>query len=350
MQVTPIEIGKLKGRYVVFWHERDPNGQLTRKRFRLKAKTKAEAWPEGQQRYEAQLALRGFKLTLKDIWERYTVYLEGRKTAKDLVHIWQYIGPELGAYHPLQIDDELVKKYLEKRIELFQRTHGRNPAKATVFQEINLLQCVLNHAFDKNLIDKPVRLKKPPRSERRTRYLETDEIEKLLEASRPARHIYVAIAVMLSTAGRIGAVLELTWDRVDLDKRTIDLRVGGSSHRKNRAFIPINDGLLKTLIEWKKECDSEFVVEYQGVGVTTIKKGFNNAVEGAELNKPGLEKVTPHVLRHTAAVHMAANGRPMAKISQYMGHTSIATTERHYARFSPKHLQEEAEALDFIKS
>jgi len=74
----------------------------------------------------------------------------------------------------------------------------------------------------------------------------------------------------------------------------------------------------------------------------TIRKGFETAVTRA-----GLAGVTQHTLRHTAAVHLAAAGVPMAKISQYLGHSNEALTARVYARFSPDHLAEAGEVLNF---
>lgn len=344
MQVTPLEIGRLKGRYAVVWYELQPDGKPKRRRFRLKAKNKTDAWAEGQRRYETELALIGMKLTLEDVWKIYTAHLSGRKTARDLEFVWQYIGPELGSYHPLQINDDVVKRYLEIRTEDFQRRNGRPPSKSTLRADINLLQCTLNHAYKKRIIDKPIQLKLPPQGSPRDRWLEVDEIDKLLEACKQTPHIYVAVVLMLSTAGRVGAVLELTWDPVDFDRRTIDLRVREHEHKKARAFVPINDGLLAVLKEWRKNCDTDYVVEFRGRAVGDIKKGFNKAVK-----RSGLKNVYPHALRHTAAVHMVASGCSMERVSQYMGHSSIAVTEKTYARFAPKHLRKEAEAIDFIK-
>ncbi len=54
---------------------------------------------------------------------------------------------------------------------------------------------------------------------------------------------------------------------------------------------------------------------------------------------------TPYTLRHTAAVWMAEAGVPMAEIAQLMGHDDNATTEKHYARFSPTFLRRAANAL-----
>ena len=59
-----------------------------------------------------------------------------------------------------------------------------------------------------------------------------------------------------------------------------------------------------------------------------------------------LAGVTPHVLRHTPGVKMAAAGVPMHKISQFMGHSNKVVTERVYARFAPEHLSEAVAALE----
>jgi integrase len=57
-------------------------------------------------------------------------------------------------------------------------------------------------------------------------------------------------------------------------------------------------------------------------------------------------KVSPHVLRHTAAVLMAEDGVSMEEIARYMGHRDSLTTERIYARFSPEYLMKAAKALE----
>lgn len=73
-----------------------------------------------------------------------------------------------------------------------------------------------------------------------------------------------------------------------------------------------------------------------------IRTGLERAIKNA-----GLEGVSSHVLRHTAAVHMAEAGIPMTRISQYLGHSSTAVTERVYARFAPDHLADAAAVLEF---
>ncbi|WP_306047255.1 site-specific integrase [Nioella sp. MMSF_3534] len=137
------------------------------------------------------------------------------------------------------------------------------------------------------------------------------------------------------------AVLELTWDRVDFDRRQIDLRTG-DGQRKGRAIVPINDTLLDALSTARDAALSDYVVEWAGRPVRSIKKGFRAAVDMAEL-----KDVSPHVLRHSAAVHMAEAGVSMDEISQYLGHSNTAITASVYARYSPGHLRKAASALEF---
>lgn len=60
-------------------------------------------------------------------------------------------------------------------------------------------------------------------------------------------HIRLAILLMLTTAARVGAVLDLTWDRVDMERGQINLRVDQEGPRKGRAVVPINGTLRAAL-------------------------------------------------------------------------------------------------------
>lgn len=98
---------------------------------------------------------------------------------------------------------------------------------------------------------------------------------------------------------------------------------------------------IKLLLQAKEAALSDYVVEYAGDRVKSIRKGFYNACVRA-----GLADVTPHVLRHSAAVAMAEAGVSMAEIAQYLGHSDSRVTEIVYARYSPEYLKRAASVLD----
>lgn len=211
----------------------------------------------------------------------------------------------------------------------------------TIWTELGHLRTVLRWAVKRRLIDHAPDIERPAKPAPKDRWLTHAEIDQLF-ATPMAPHVRLAILLMLSTAARPTAALELTWDRVDFESGHIDLRLDAVGPRKGRAVVPMNAGLRAALLQARKGALTEHVIEWNGAAVASIKTGFNAAMRAA-----GLEGVTPHTLRHTAAVHLAAAGRPMERISQLLGHSSTAVTERVYARFAPDHLRDEADVLDF---
>lgn len=136
-------------------------------------------------------------------------------------------------------------------------------------------------------------------------------------------------------------MLELTWDWVDFDRSQINLRTE-EGMRKGRAIVPMTNSLHAALLAAKKAALSDNVVEWSVRPVKSIKKGFKAAA-----NVAGLDGVSPHVLWHTAAVHMAEAGMLMGEIAQYLGHSDSRITSSTYARYSPDHLRKAASALEF---
>nr|WP_319949357.1 site-specific integrase [uncultured Shimia sp.] len=289
------------------------------------------------------MILRGSELLFNDIAGLYLKSLAGRRSEKDVEYLLRTVLPYFGNYSPLQIGDDEVEEYMEERRTEFWERRDREISNGTLNSEIGVVQTALNYGYKKNLIGHPQKLKRPSKPVPRDRWLEVDEIEKLVAASKPEPHLQVALVVMLATAGRVGSVLELTWKRVDFENRTIDLRVDPKRPAKGRAIVPMNSTAFEVLSRWKPMCDSNYVVEYRGGSIGTIRSAFESAVKRAEL-----KDVSPHTIRHTAAVHMVAAGCSLQRVSQYLGHSSIQVTEKHYARFAPKHLLKEAEAVDFF--
>jgi hypothetical protein len=76
--------------------------------------------------------------------------------------------------------------------------------------------------------------------------------------------------------------------------------------------------------------------------VKSVKRGLTQAAKRA-----GLEHVSPHDLRRSAAIHMAEDGVPISEISQFLGHSNERITFSTYARFQPDHLRRAANALEF---
>lgn len=323
-------LGRLNGRYVVTWWQ---DGK--RRRYRLDAGKEADARREAIDRIRREReAPPG--ATVEALWEAYRKEKDGRRVAVAMKHEWKAVGPHFGHLRPDQVTTALCRDYARKRRKA--KKHD-----GTIWTELGHLRTVFTWAHARRLIDHAPAVERPPKPAPKDRWLTGAEIDRLLAAPM-AHHIKLAILLMLSTAARIGAILELRWERVDFERGQVDLRASDIGPRKGRAIVPMNDGLRAALITARDAALTDHVVEWAGAPVASIKTGFNAAVAAA-----GLADVSPHVLRHTAAVHLAVAGVAMDRISQYLGHSSTAVTTRVYARFAPDHLREEAAILDFTR-
>ena len=269
--------------------------------------------------------------TVADYVQAYLDYKEGRiRDHMRLVGAWNNAKKTFGPLRPDQVTPELSEAYADHR-----RAMGRSDG--TILKEINVVRQALNW---NNVTS--ARFDAPSAPPPRDRYLTKDEARALLKGCFQP-HVKLFVRLALQTAARRSAILDLTWDRVDFDHGRIYLNRPGEQNRKRRALsVPINDQLRAELLIAKESAQTPYVIEYAGERVLNVKRGFAGAVRRA-----GLEDVTPHDLRHTAAVWMAEAGISFEEIAQYLGHSSTKVTFSVYARFSPTHLQRASRSLEF---
>lgn len=276
----------------------------------------------------------GGPVTIAAIYQAYVADRRADGKGTERIHdAWKRLTPTFGEMLPAYVDKELCRKYAKARL-------ADGVSNGTIHLELGYLRSALLHAERENWIPKAPFVWLPAKPPPREHHLTRDEAERLLDAA-PLPHVRLFIILALSTAGRAEAILDLTWDRVDFDRRRINLRdPGRAATPKGRAITPMNETAATALADARKGALTAHVIEWAGKPVNSVKKGVGAA--GARIGV----KVTPHVLRHTAAVWMAESGVPMDEIAQYLGHSSPATTYRVYARFSPDYLQKAAKALE----
>lgn len=321
-------IGRLGGEFVVTWWE---DGR--RRRYRLGTTDRGEA--ERKAADIARLTAKPIEPTIGNLWRAYCEENAAKPAIVTMGHEWKALGPHFAELRAGDLGVDHCRAYTAKR-----RAGGIKDG--TIWTELGHLRTVLNWAEKRGHIERAPHVERPAKPEPKDRHLTRDEARLLIEAAS-APHVRLAIVLMLGTAARVGAILDLTWDRVDFERGIIRLPLGDGQPRKGRASPPMNGMVRAALAEARRGALTDHVVEYAGERVASIKKGFAGAAERA-----GLADVTPHVLRHTAAVWLAEAGFSMAEIAQYLGHSNSRITERVYARFSPTHLRGAADVLDFL--
>ncbi len=321
-------IGRLNGRFVVTWSDAGK-----RRRYRLDALNAKDAEREARDLILKQTAPAS-GVTVAQVWGAYTAHVEGRRQADKMRQVGKNVLPDFGHLSPSQITADDCRAFIAKRMAL-----GRKPG--TIRTELNSLRIALSWGVKSKLIQTAPALELPSASPPRERYLTRPEAQALIGAAVDP-HIRLAMLLMLTTAARIGALLELQWRQVDMEQRLIRLAAEDIGPRKGRATVPINDTLHAALTDAHAAAISPYVIEYAGRQVGSIKTGFNAAVTRA-----GIAHCTPHDLRRTAGRFMVEAGVPIEEVAQYLGHTNPAITRSTYARFSPSYLRKAASALEF---
>ena len=239
-----------------------------------------------------------------------------------------------GAFRPDQITTQDCRSYLAERI-----ADGRKIG--SVHTELGHLRSALRWAKAQRLIPDVPHIERPPKPDSDVQPLTDSQIRNLIDGCR-APHIRLAVILLLATGGRVGAILDLEWNRIDFDRGVIDLRLPDGVTRKGRAVVPMNR-MARAALESSYEARlTEYVVEWAGGPVKSIRKGFS-----AALVRAGLKSIRIHQIRHSVAVRMLTAGQPIEKVSQYLGHSNTAITYKTYARFMPDHMADAAAILNF---
>ena len=315
-------VAKYRNGFFVIWY--DEKGKRHR---RSLGEDKWEANAVARQVVEAASDNKG-PHTVGQIVERYLDETDaiGKKTMR---YHWKRAAVAFDRIGVGEVTEDFCRSYAA----------ARKAKPGTILKELGLVRSGLSWGRKKGIAGPQLPsfwfpVAPPPRDRRLTR----DELASLQGCCKQT-HLLLFVLIARYTAARAGAILDLRWPQVDIERRRINL--GGSGRQKRRALLPMHENLSLALAIAQKAALSPFVIEYAGKPIKSIKRAFRKAVSDAGLSRD----VTPHVLRHTAASWMAEEGVGMDAIAQYLGHTSSSVTFKTYARFSPDYLQKASRAL-----
>lgn len=230
-------------------------------------------------------------------------------------------------------------------------------------RELEDLRAAINHHRRRGLCSEVVGVDLPDKPPRRERFLTRSEAARLLWAvwryrevqkgvkteRRSRQHVARFILVGLYTGTRAsaicGAAIRPTQGGgyVDLENGVFYRRARGTTGPKQKPQPPcrIADRLLAHLRRWeRKKISRGFVVEWNDQPVRSVRKAFANAVADAGLGG----KVTPHVLRHTAATWLMKEGTDLWNASGLLG-MDPETLKKHYGHHHPDFQEDAAKRL-----
>lgn len=279
---------------------------------------------------------------IRDILEGYKASrIESLQAPETLEYSIEALNRHIGNLKPDMLG---ARTYIQKRktdrVPNGQRVRiGKRVSNGTIQRDVGVLRAALRWAVKEKWIATAPIIDAPPGSPPRDRWLSHDEVDRLLAAAY-LFHLKLFIVLAYHTAARRGAILDLTWDRVDFDQQLITYDLPGRDpSNKKRATVPINSVALTMLQSAYQLRTGDYVVEWRGKPVSDIKHAFRDACARAEI-----ADCTPHILRHTAATHMTMAGVPLREIARYLG-DSEAMVEKVYGKHAPDYLRRASDSL-----
>lgn len=170
-------------------------------------------------------------------------------------------------------------------------------------------------------------------------YLSREEMLAVIEApngTRIGRRDHVLFLMLYNTGARVSEVTEIKVGDVVLEDRAACIHLHGKG-RKQRS-VPLWRSTVKTVRAWLKQnpqldTESPLLPNRSGHAMTRTNAAFRLAlaVHTATQAYPDLANrhVSPHVIRHTTAMHLLQAGVDISVIALWLGHESPVTTHQY---------------------
>ncbi len=254
-----------------------------------------------------------------------------------------HLLPFFGRRKLSEIDGRMIEKYKAEKLQKLK--------PKTINNHLTVLRKMLSLAVEWNLLGHIPAIKWLKTPEPEFDFLDFEEAERLMKAASPEWKTMISTAV--KTGMRLGELIALHWDDVDLVAQKIVVRravargiIGTPKSGKSRE-IALSPNVHKTLTS-HRHLKGEFVFCDEKGNMLT--KGSTKWPLWSACKKAGLRRIGWHVLRHTFASHLVMRGVPLKAVQELMGHATIEMTMR-YAHLSPAiHRQAVAKLDEPVKS
>jgi len=250
---------------------------------------------------------------------QYLLFLDGTEPSVDLV-------------------EQFVSQLREKH--LTNATIGRKIAAVKGLHRFLLIE-ELRDSDPTSLIDTP------PRPDPFPKAITIEEVIALVEApgseTPGARRDSALLEFLYASGARVSEAVGLDLGDLDLTDKIVLVTGKGSRQR----LVPLGSKAVEAILRWLPDRLSLLKRSEPGDPVFLNLRGGRLSRQGAfdvvkrHAAGAGIEpmRVSPHVLRHSAATHMVEAGADLRTVQEMLGHATISTTQV-YTRVSPAHVME----------
>ena len=277
--------------------------------------------------------------TLENIANDFFKELKSNNKVKQYHRDWRKIMilvvlPILGGIPAEEISSTNIRD-----LKIAFQNRGNKPA--TINRYMGYLNQIFNHGIRCEMIDKnPMRFWKKLEEKKPEVKLTVEDAQKIYNAAPD--HLKWAMTVALQLVARFGAseVFSLKWSDIDWNKRQLRYYMPKVNDSK---LIPLSEDFIEELKKRKLAAKTEYLVEYQGKPIKSIKTAWKTAIKRAQLPY----SPRPYDLRHLTISELISKGIPINAVSNLAGHKDIKTTLNTYTK---SNINIEREAVEKLPS
>jgi integrase/recombinase XerC len=223
-------------------------------------------------------------------------------------------------------------------------------SKSTVARKLATLRSFYKFLVKRNHISSNpvVGIRTPKQEKRLPRFLEYEEIKRLLET--PPADTWLGardraiMETLYSTGMRVSELVALNLDDIDFLGEVVHIRGKGKKER----ISPISSSVLQIIqhyMEFRNK-RAQHNGNFDGKVLFVNKHGKRLSTRSVRrkmdkyLKMAGLDPaISPHTLRHSFATHMLNRGADLRSVQELLGHQSLSTTQI-YTHLTTKKLKD----------
>jgi integrase len=255
-----------------------------------------------------------FENLAKDIENDYRA--NGKRSLSTILFHLQNLRRFFGTDRAIDINTDRVKYYQVQRLD-------EKAACATINREVACLGRMFSLAAEANKISRKPKFKLLEGERVRQGFLEHGEF--LLLLSNLPDYIKPIVEFLYLSGWRKGEVLKLEWKDVDLESRTVRLRMENSKNKESR-LLPLTNRIWELIQDRTIDRDlhCSYVFHHEGKKIGDFRKVWKQACKVS-----GLNGIIVHDLRRCAARNMSRAGVSEQVAMGLTGHKTNSMYRRY---------------------
>lgn len=279
----------------------------------------------------------GWRYCPEDFYQKLEIRKYALNTAKIYIQLFEkFINHFPEEENLMDLNEYKIRNYLQTLVQ-------SGKSDSYVNQSINAIKFYYEVVHE--MPNRFYSIERPIKTESLPKVLSQEQVFRILDNTHNLKHRCI-VSLLYSAGLRRGELIDLKLEDVISDRMLI--RVNNGKGRKDR-YTLLSESILADLRKYYKRYKP---VKYLFEGVAGEKyspSSVGKIVVRSARRAKIIQRVTPHMLRHSFATHLLENGIDLRQIQSLLGHNTLRTTEI-YTHVAVRGMNKIKNPLDLRKS